>query len=47
MLDVGKNYIGDDGMAVISEALQNNRSLTMVKVCGCGLSVKGKVAREI
>ena len=37
------NYIGDDGMAVISEALQDNKSLTTLWVWQCGLSVKGTV----
>ena len=43
MLDVRWNDIGDDGMAVISEALQNNKSLTTLNVSECGLSVKGNV----
>ena len=43
VLNVGYNYIGDDGMAVISEALQHNKSLTTLKVSECGLSVKGTV----
>ena len=37
------NDIGDDGMAVISEALQHNKSLTTLEVEQCGLSVKGTV----
>ena len=40
-LRVGFNNISDDGMAVISEALQHNKSLTTLNVAGCGLSVKG------
>ena len=43
VLDVGYNNIGDDGMAVISEALQHNKSLTTLEVDQCGLSVKGTV----
>ena len=43
VLDVSLNYIGDDGMAVISEALQYNKSLTTLRVAWCGLSVKGTV----
>ena len=43
VLIVGWNDIGDDGMAVISEALQHNKSLTTLKVDECGLSVKGTV----
>ena len=43
VLDVSGNDIGDDGMAVISEALQHNKSFTTLKVAECGLSVKGTV----
>ena len=42
-LNMSWNDIGDDGMAVISEALQHNKSLTTVVVVQCGLSVKGTV----
>ena len=42
-LDMRGNDIGDDGMAVISEALQHNKSLTKLMVSECGLSVKGTV----
>ena len=41
MLNVSHNNIGDDGMAVISEALQCNKSFTRLEVVHCGLSVKG------
>ena len=40
-LIINHNYIGDDGMAVISEVLQYNSSLTTMHVAECGLSVKG------
>ena len=43
VLDVSCNHIGGNGMAVISEALQNNKSLTTLHVSTCGLSVKGNV----
>ena len=43
VLRVSLNDIGDDGMAVISEALQNNKSLTKLYIYNCGLSVKGNV----
>ena len=43
VLDVSWNDIGDDGMAVISEALQNSKSLTKLDVTRCELSVKGNV----
>ena len=42
-LNISSNHIGDDGMAVISEALQHNKSLTTLRVELCGLSVKGTV----
>ena len=42
-LNIRSNDIGDDGMAVISEALQHNKSLTTLNVGWCGLSVKGTV----
>ena len=43
VLYVSRNDIGDDGMAVISEALQHNKSLTSLGIRQCGLSVKGTV----
>ena len=43
VLSVSGNDIGDDLMAVISEALQHNKSLTTLEVQHCGLSVKGTV----
>ena len=43
VLNMRVNDIGDDGMAVISEALQHNKSLTTLWVGRCGLSVKGTV----
>ena len=42
-LNMRGNNIGDDGMAVISEALQHNKSFTTLGVVWCGLSVKGTV----
>ena len=42
-LDMNYNDIGDEGMAMISEALQHNKSLTILRVGHCGLSVKGTV----
>jgi len=42
-LNVYGNNIGDDGMAVISESLQHNKSLTQLTVAKCGLSVKGTI----
>ena len=42
-LKIDANNIGDDGIAVISEALQQNRSVTTLEVSYCGLSAKGTV----
>ena len=42
-LNLSQNNISDDGIAVISEALQHNKSLTELWVGRCGLSVKGTV----
>ena len=42
-LDVSHNNIRDDGIAVISETLQHNKSLTTLWVSQCGLSVEGTV----
>ena len=40
-LKMNHNDIGDDGMAVISEALQHNKSLTVLMVDSCGFTMKG------
>ena len=42
-LSMNRNDIGDDGTAVISEALQHNKPFTTLWVEQCGLSVKGTV----
>jgi len=42
-LNMSWNDIGDDGIAVISVTLQHNKSLTVLWVRQCGLSVKGTV----
>ena len=42
-LKIGTNNIGDDGIAVISEALQHNKLFTKLWVYQCGLSAKGTV----
>ena len=42
-LNMNDNDIGDEGIAIISEALQDNKSLTKLKVDECGISVKGTV----
>ena len=40
-LNIIHNNIGDDGIAVISEALQHNKSVTTLWVQECGLSAQG------
>ena len=47
VLNVSFNDIGDDWMAVISEALQHNKSRTTLWVAWCGLSVKGTVVYKM
>ena len=42
-LSIYHNDISDNGMAVISKALQHKKSLTTLIVFRCGLSVKGTV----
>ena len=43
VLDVSWNDIGNEGMALISETLQHNKSLTALWVARCGLSAKGTI----
>ena len=45
-LDMGHNAIGDDGMSSVADGLQYNKTLTMLNVQGCGLSVKGTVVHK-
>ena len=40
VLDVSGNEIGDDGISLISEELQHNKSLTELLVARCRLSAK-------
>ena len=42
-LDMMYNVIGDDGMSSVADGLQYNKSLRILHVQGCGLSVKGTV----
>ena len=42
-LGMSDNDIGDEGMLIILEALQHNKSLTTLNIAECGLSVKGTV----
>ena len=41
VLNIGKNDIGDEGMGMILETLQDNKSLTELNIEKCGLSSKG------
>ena len=41
VLDVGDNNYGDDGMEVISKALQHNQSLTELYIYNCMIGGKG------
>ena len=47
VLWVSGNNIGDDGIAVISEALQHNKSVTILRIELCGLSAKGTMVCKI
>ena len=47
VLSVSENDIGDEGMAIISEALQHNKSLTRLWLQQCGLSVKGTTVTSV
>ena len=40
-LYMGYNYICDDGMSLIADALQCNNTLKVLRVEQCGFSVKG------
>ena len=42
-LDVSFNDIGDNGISAITEWLLSNKTLTMLNVSRCKLSVKGTV----
>ena len=42
VLSVSDNIIGDDGISVIVEHMQNITTLTKLNVITCGLSVKGR-----
>ena len=40
-LDIGTNYIGDDGVRHVTEGLQQNDTLTDLVLDNCKISVKG------
>ena len=41
ILDVSYNNIGDNGLSLITEALQYNHTLTELHAYGCRFSVEG------
>ena len=41
VMDISLNNIGDNGIKEISKALNNNKSLTELKVVKCGITAKG------
>ena len=43
VLHVGWNHIGDDGVLVMMDGLQHNKTLTKLDVTNCGLSAKGTI----
>ena len=42
-LDMRRNDISDDGMMLVADGLQCNKTLTILDVRECGISVKGTV----
>ena len=40
-LDISDNKIGDDGIRYVSEGLQQNDTLTELRLKYCGISAKG------
>ena len=40
-LDITHNCIGDDGISVLSEELQQNNTLTKLIMTNCGFTAKG------
>ena len=47
MLDVSWNDIGDDGIALVSGALKNNKLIIELGVGQCGFSVKGTIGSRM
>ncbi|XP_065888158.1 protein NLRC3-like isoform X3 [Dysidea avara] len=41
VLNIGRNSIGDDGISVMMDGLQYNKTLTELHVHNCGISAKG------
>ena len=40
-LNIGNNHIGNDGVQQVTEALQQNNTLTNLWLHDCGISVRG------
>ena len=40
-LNIGSNHIGDDGVRHVTEGLQQNDTVTELKLQQCNISVKG------
>jgi len=43
VLNIGGNSIGDDGISVMMDGLQHNKTFTELYVDKCGLSAKGTI----
>ena len=43
VLKMSYNDIGDEGISSVAEGLKHNKTLTMLNIENCGLSVKGTV----
>ena len=43
LLNVGRNPMGNDGISLIMQGLQDNQTLTALNIQDCGFSVKGTV----
>jgi len=43
VLNIGGNSIGDDGILVMMDGLQHNKTLTELDVHNCRLSAKGTI----
>ena len=40
-LDISWNFIGDDGVKHVADAVQHNDTITELKLRNCNISVKG------
>jgi len=46
-LTLRDNYIGDDGMTLVAEGLKDNKTLTLLNIFDCGISVEGTIVYQI